>query len=80
MNLYKYVCWNNHLYSQRECVEHDEYKHDVLKLRGVDDPPELELGRIFGDVYFYRLGFQCVLHTLSLGGRERARERGRGAA
>lgn len=32
---------NTHLYTQRKCIEQNENKHDVFKLRGVDDPPEL---------------------------------------
>jgi len=54
------------VYSQRERVEQNEHKHNVLKLRGIDDLPKFELRRVFGYVNLYWLSFQCVIHTLSL--------------
>lgn len=55
-----------YLNSQSEGVSQNQHKHDVFKLAGVDDSPEFELGRVFGNVNLYRLSFQCVVHTLAL--------------
>lgn len=55
-----------YLYSQCKRVEQNEHKHDVFKLRGIDDPPKFELRGVFGYVNLYWLSFQCVIHTLSL--------------
>ncbi len=65
------VCVCVYLYSQCERVEQNEQKHQVLKLRGVDDLPEFELRGVFGDVNLYGLSFQCIIHTLPLCAKKR---------
>lgn len=56
----------DYLHSQRERVAENQHKHDIFKLAGVDNLPEFELGRIFGDVNLDGLSFQRVIHTLAL--------------
>lgn len=63
-----------YLHSQRERVPQDQHKHDVLKLAGVDDFPELELGLVFRDVNLYGLSFKRVVDTLALEGTEESRQ------
>lgn len=55
-----------YLNSQSERVPQNQHKHDVFKLAGVDDSPELQLRWVFRDVNLYRLSFQSVIHTLTL--------------
>lgn len=69
--MYVCVCVRRYLDGQSQRVPQDQHKHDVFKLTGVDYSPELELRWVFGDVNFYRLGFQSVVHTLALHGGER---------
>lgn len=56
----------SYLYSQAECVEHDEHKHDVLKPSGVHHIPELVLVWVLWDVSPQRTGFKSVFHALTL--------------
>ena len=56
----------SHLYSQAECVEHDEHKHDVLKASGVHHIPELVLVGVFWDVPPQWTRFKSVLNALAL--------------
>ena len=55
-----------HLCSQAHGVEHNEEEHEVLKVAGGDDVPDLVLGRVLGDVAAERSSLQSVLHTLPL--------------
>lgn len=62
-----------YLHGQGERVAQDQHKHDVLKLAGVDDLPELELRRVFRDVDLYGLSFQSVVDALTLGEKKKTR-------
>lgn len=55
-----------YLNGQSEGVSQNQHEHDVLKLTGVDDLPELQLGRVFRDVDLDRLSLQGVIDTLAL--------------
>lgn len=55
-----------YLHAQADGVEHDEGKHQVLKVGGGDDIPHLVLVWVFGDVAPQRAGLQGILHTLAL--------------
>jgi len=59
---------SGYLHGQCERVAQNQNKHDVLKMAGVDDLPELELRRVLRDVDLYGLCFQGVVHTLPLHG------------
>lgn len=55
-----------HLHAQADGVEHDEGKHQVLKVGRGDQVPHLVLVRVLGDVAPQGAGLQGVLHTLAL--------------
>lgn len=57
-----------YLNSQSQSVAQNQDKHDIFKLTGVYNSPKFELRWILRDVDFYRLGFQCIVHTLALVG------------
>lgn len=59
------------LHGQADGVEQDEDKHQVLKVGGVDHVPHFVLVLVLGDVPPQGSGLEGVLHTLSLGGRQR---------
>lgn len=72
--MFPLICSKWYLNSQSEGVSQNQHKHDIFKLAGVDDFPEFELGGVFGNVNLYRLSFESVVHTLTLGqgGKRRA--------
>ena len=55
-----------YLCSQAHGVEHNQEEHEVLKVAGGDDVPDLVLVRVLGNVASQRARLQRVLHTLAL--------------
>lgn len=56
----------SHLHPQTHGVEHDEEKHQVLKVTRRHDVPHLVLIRVLRDVAPQRSGLQGVLDALAL--------------
>lgn len=54
------------LHGQRDSVEHDEHKDGVLKGLGCDEPPDLVLEAVLGDVASHWLCFQGKLNAVPL--------------
>lgn len=57
-----------HLHPQTHGVQHNEQEHEVLKVAGSDDVPDLVLVRVLGNITPQRSCFESVLHTLTLRG------------
>lgn len=57
---------STHLHSQTQCVKYDEEEHEVLKVAGGHQVPELVLKRVLGDVVAEGPSFQRILYTLAL--------------
>lgn len=57
---------STHLHSQTQRVEYDKEKHEVLKVAGGHQVPELVLERVLRDVAADGPSFQRVLNTLAL--------------
>lgn len=55
-----------YLHSQAHGVEHDEKEHQVFKVAGGDDVPDLILERVLGNITPQWPGLESVLHTLAL--------------
>lgn len=66
---------STHLHSQTQCVEYDEEKHQVLKVAGGHQVPELVLERVFRDVAAEGPSFQSVLYTLALQWKDHTNQR-----
>lgn len=66
------ITWNGrcalcpYLHSQAHGVEHDEKEHQVFKVAGGDDVPDLILERVLGNITPQWPGLESVLHTLAL--------------
>ena len=55
-----------YLRSQAHRVEHNQQEHEVLKVAGSDDIPDLVLVRVLGNVAAQRPSLESILHTLAL--------------